>query len=60
MIYEVAYRHEVDDELEVVRLWYPAPHNCFRVEIWGYAEDMTSEQAVALGRALITAAGQTP
>lgn len=63
--YEVTQRQAPwgDDDLEVVTLRYPPPHNCDRVEIWWWADDlgdMTSEQAVALGRALIAAAGQVP
>lgn len=50
-------------DLEVVTLFYPGPSECVRVEIWsstgdvdGDVQNMTTEQAEALGQALVTAA----
>lgn len=57
------FRPWPDEDVTVVALWYPEPHNCWRVEVQSYDGDlgnMTVEQAASLGRALIAAAGVSP
>jgi hypothetical protein len=57
--YEIAAQIPVGD-LVVAALWYPAPHNCWRVEIWaddpsGDLQNMEPDVAAQLGEALLSA-----
>lgn len=58
---EVRQRIAPWEGVGVIALWYGEPHNCWRVEVAsndldGDLANMTVQQAVALGRALISAA----
>jgi hypothetical protein len=59
--YEVTHKQTLWGGIQVVTLWYPEPHNCWRVEVWGSdldgaLQNMTVEGAGELGRALVAAA----
>lgn len=55
--YEERFRTDVNDGISVVALWYGAPHNLWRIGVWGNdldgeLDNMTPDEADALARAL--------
>lgn len=60
--YQLVSKVRAFGNVDAVTLWYPAPHNCWRIEVQGHdltgkLSNMTVEEARALLRALSAAIG---